>query len=134
MSATGFRPNWTGDASHVEYVKDFAEPDGRIGRLTVLFSKAGYSTVMDSAQLTGFVITVQGRVDPVIDEVKDKAPKAMQADMLHALAVLEGIAEPGEDQESALCDHCGFQLEEWTVDDNGNIQCMRPETCSERRG
>lgn len=128
MASMGFRPNWTGDPHAVEYVKDFAEPNGRLGRLAVLFSKDGISQVMDSARLVRFIVTIQGSIDPLIEEVRDRAPKAMQADMLQALAVLEGVQEP-KVETSAPCDLCGVQLEEWTVDDQGRIHCLRLDTC-----
>lgn len=127
----GFRPNWTGSPTYVEYVKEYAEPDGRLGRLTILFSKAGVSQVLDSARLTQFVVTVQGTVDPVVDEIRTKAPRVMQPDMLHALQVLEGITEPTEAVD-VLCDLCGTLLEEWTADEQGRITCIRPDTCEHR--
>jgi hypothetical protein len=131
MSSMGFRPNWSNASNHVEYVKDFAEANGRMARLAVCFSKAGFMQVMDQARLVQFVVTVQGTVDPLIDEVKTKAPPALQADMLAALAKLEGLQEP-ETDPSANCDLCGALLEEWTVDDEGRIQCMRPDVCPQR--
>ena len=115
----------------MEYVKEYAEPDGRLGRLTILYSKAGVSQVLDSARLVQFVITVQGTIDPVLEEVKTKAPRVMQADMLHSMQILEGISEPQAVAE-AQCDLCGTQLEEWTADDEGRITCIRPELCEHR--
>lgn len=124
----GFRPNWTGSPTYVEYIKDYAQPDGRMARVTALFTKAGFMQVMDQAQLANFVVTVQGTIDPVIDEVKTKAPAALRPDMLHALAVLEGLTEPDVDL-TANCDHCGALLNEWTVDNDGRIHCMNPQNC-----
>lgn len=128
----GFRPDWRGDPNYVDYVKDFAEAHGRMGRLAVRFTKDSYSQVLDSARLANFVVTVQGQVDPVIDEVREKAPKAMQADMLNALKLLEGVQEPDVDQ-TAVCDRCGLRLVEWTADDEGRVSCLRPDICDERK-
>ena len=129
MATMGFRPNWERNSPHhVEYVKDYAEPSGRLARLSVLFSKAGFMQVMDQARLMQFVVTVQGTIDPMIEEVREKAPPALQDDMLAALAILEGMTEPPEDV-TAPCDLCGATLVEWTVDDEGRIQCQRPDTC-----
>lgn len=128
MSSMGFRPNWSNASNHVEYVKDFAEANGRMARLTACFNKAGFMSVMDQARLVQFVVTVQGTVDPLVDEVKAKAPPALQPDMLAALATLEGLQETVEDP-TAYCDLCGARLDEWTVDDEGRIQCMRPDVC-----
>ena len=128
MSTMGFRPDWRGDPGVVEYTKEYAEPDGRLGRLTVVFSKQGVSQVMDSAKLMQFIVTVQGRVDPVIDSIKDHAPRVMQGDMLEALGALEGVREE-IDPVNATCDTCGVLLEEWTVDNEGKIICIRPDLC-----
>lgn len=127
----GFRPNWTGDASTVEYTKDFAEADHRMARLTVVFSKQGYMSVMDQARVVQFIVTVTGSIDPVIEEVKQKAPPALQADMLHTLKHLEGLQDDSPPVESAHCDLCGQLLSEWTVDDAGRIQCFRPDICDQ---
>lgn len=126
----GFRPSKLGDACTVEYSKDYAQPDGRLARLTAVFSKAGFMQAMDQAQLIKFVVTVQGTIDPVPEEVEAKAPPVLVPDMLAALQTLEGVTIP-DAELSAHCDHCGQRLTEWTVDDSGRIQCLRPDICPE---
>lgn len=128
----GFNFNFTGDAHHVEYVKDYAEANGRLARLSILYNKHGYMDTLERAQLTKFVVTVQASIEPIIDEVKSKAPKALQVDMLHAMSELEGIREHVAPDEVVECGLCGETLIEWTVDDSGTIHCGRPDLCEQQ--
>lgn len=131
MARMGFVFNYTGDAHTVEYVKDYAESDGRLARLSVLFTKQGYMQVLDQAQLAKFVVTVQATIEPYVDEVKTKAPRALQADMLHALSELEGVREYEPPPEMVKCGLCGETLIEWSLDENGTIHCGRPDLCEQ---
>lgn len=132
MARMGFTYNFTGDAHHVEYVKDYAEPNGRLARLSILFTKHGYMQVLDQAQLAKFVVTVQATIEPVIEEVKTKAPKALQADMLHAMDELEGVREYVPAPETVECGLCGENLIEWTINEDGTIHCGRPDLCEQQ--
>lgn len=134
MASMGFRPSNVVDPNHVEYIKDYAEANGRLARLSVLFSKTSFMHAMDQARLMQFVVTVQGSIDPMIESVETLAPKALRPDMLQMLHELEGLARPAEPMETATCDLCGAELSEWTVTDTGGISCTLPEVCPERVG
>lgn len=125
----GFSPNWTGDASTVEYVKDYADTGNRLARLSCVFSKQSYASVMDQARLMQFVVTVTASVDPAIEEIEQRAPPVLRPDMLRALEALEGIKKEPPPETGAECSLCGMELEEWTVDDDGRVTCYRPDLC-----
>lgn len=126
MASMGFQPTHHVDARYVEYYKDYAEPHGRVARCTVLFNKGGVIGGLDHAKLERFVITVQGVVEPVLDEVTAKAPRVMHDDMLQALRALEGIshAEP-QAVETVQCNVCARNTAEWVIGKSGNPVCPR---------
>lgn len=128
----GFQPKGELDPRYVEYYKDFAEAHGRMARCTILFSKGGPVMNMDQARLEQFVVTVQGTVDPVPEEVVSKAPPVMHEDMLHALQTLEGLNAAGPAAvETYRCDNCHNTTAEFVVSKQGNKLC-RP--CFKRLG
>ena len=123
MSSMGFLPSRSVDTRYVEYHKDYAEPHGRVARCTVLFNKGGVIANMDHAKLDGFVVTVQGQVDPVVEYIKDRAPRVMHEDMFRALQVLEGITSPTEAVELVSCHVCANDTADFIVSKEGNIVC-----------
>lgn len=134
MSSLGFTPRPLQDPNFVEYTKDYAEPGGKIGRLSVFFTKDSFLSAMDSSKLGKFRITIQGQLDPVPELVEEQAPGPMKPDMLRMLESLEGLYLPQNAPEEVECDICGMLLAEYVTGDDGRIHCSRPDLCELERG
>lgn len=123
MATMGFVPKVEIDARYVEYYKDYAEPHGRSARCVALFDKSGVFNGLDQARLAGFVVTVQGIIDPIAEEVKTKAPRVMHADMLRSVADLGVFAAEPQAIAAVECAACGSTTAEW-VDVEGKPTCL----------
>lgn len=126
MASLGYVPKGVVDARYVEYYKDYAEPHGRIARCTVLFDKGGVFAGIDQARLSSFVVTVQGVIDPLDEEIKTKTPRVMQPDMLHVLSELGRAERPVAVVRAVDCAKCGTSVAEWveTVDGSVCPECV----------
>lgn len=124
MASMGFTPTPEIDDRYVEFRKDYAEPHGRQARCTILFNKGGILGGMDKARIEGFVITVQGQVAPLVEDITARAPRVMHDDMLTALRDLEGItSHKAEAVEVYDCEGCGVQTPEFALDRQGRKVC-----------
>lgn len=124
MAGMGFLPTREIDTRYVEYYKDYAEPHGRVARCVILFNKGGVIANLDHAQLEGFVVTVQGQVPPIAEDITTRAPKIMHDDMMHALQELQGIGgPPPQAVETVLCNNCGHTTDEFVVNKSGHPVC-----------
>lgn len=120
----GFSPKAEVDAHFVEYYKDYAEPHGRVARCSILFHKSGAMGGIDHARIAKFLVTVQGAVQPVIEQVLTTAPKVMHEDMLATLRVLEGLHEqPDPNAVWYTCSACHKTVSEFVLGATGNIVC-----------
>lgn len=123
MASMGFQPKPDIDARYVEYYKDYAEPHGRLARCAILFNKGGVVMDMDHAMLERFVVTVQGVVDPVIEEITAKAPRVMHDDMLCALRTLEGVT--AAQGNTVICGVCRSYTSEFALGRSGTVTCIK---------
>lgn len=117
MASMGFNAKAEIDARYVEFFKDYAEPHGRTARCTVMFDKGGMFAGIDQARLAGYVVTVQGVVDPVEEEVKTKAPRVMHGDMFRVLNELGGSVLDPVELATIECAQCGARTGTWTQGD-----------------
>lgn len=115
MAGLGFAPTGQIDARYVEYYKDYAEPHGRVARCTILIGKNGPISMWENAHVENFIVTVQGQIAPMPDEVKNSAPRVMHADMLTVLERLEGmtLVDRKQSVELRTCSECHETVSEW---------------------
>ena len=124
MAAMGFSPSGKIDARFVEYHKDYAEPHGRVARCTAVFNKGGVIAHMDHAQLEGFVVTVQGSVSPILEDIAARAPRIMHGDMKNTLLQLEGIGAPEAGAVEVIkCESCGKDTAEFVLSKSAKRVC-----------
>jgi formylmethanofuran dehydrogenase subunit E len=82
----------------------------------------------ENAHVENFIVTVQGQIAPMPEEVKNSAPRVMHADMLAVLEKLEGVTLVSQQQavELRTCSECHETVSEWLspADPNGEHQIV----------
>jgi hypothetical protein len=127
MAELGFRPTGAFAADHVEFFKDYADPEGRFARAHVYFDKPVAGVDL---RLANFVVSVQKSLVPDRDTVEREAPPVVQADLAEVVSSFQQFTGiPAQSIHTRDCIRCGEPSAEFFVV-NGDAVCR---DCVEER-
>lgn len=113
MRQLGFSPSRT-NATYVEFVKTYADSEGRRAHVAVQFDRAGGDIIAPA--LSGFEVSLHARLEPTLDDVA-KAPAVMRADLYSLLHELNRSTPVVR-----RCEKCGAEVSAFYVVE-GAITC-----------
>ena len=118
MAQHGFSPVPVRDVHHIQYVKRYAEPDGRLARAVALLEREG--PVLEAGALAGFDVTVQSHLLPLEAQL-ETAPMVMRADLV---SLSRALFVPTRSRSVVMetCARCRASVSEFFVE-RGTVLC-----------
>lgn len=120
MVQQGFRPSEVYSAHYIEFVKTYADAEGRVARAVVQFERPN-GIIGTGVRLSGFNVVVQAHVDATVEAVEERAPPVMQEDLFAIVNAFDsGPAPPSIAFER--CGRCRVPVAEFFVV-SGSVLC-----------
>lgn len=119
LADQGFRPSERSSTFSVDFVKDYADDQGRVARASVQFERP--TVASQELRLAGFSVLVQASIAPTIEAIEERAPPIMRGDLAAIATTFAGGLQAGA-VDVRRCTACAAPVNEFFVLD-GLVVC-----------
>lgn len=113
MAQQGFAPSNVYSAHYIEFVKTYADADGRVARAVVQFERPN-GIIGTGVRLCGFNVLVQAHVEATVEAVEERAPPVMRDDLFAIVNAFDS-GPPAPTIAFERCGRCRMPVAEFFV-------------------